>query len=267
MTILPDADLDETSSGTGITPPAIDAAATKKNLSIYPELQFTTERVAFNYAIFNEFISEMDSNYGVRATDIYLTYGAYTEDDTRRYLENHSNATDPIDFDDIIKKPCLLLSYNIPDTDQFAYIDFGALCPPPNSCNSKIETGTMTLREFVTRDQSDFDPEATILNYTELYDNARRLDLTQMVKFNIADVNNLVTRLDAQLRNTTTDIYFVMGAYTVADAERYVTVHTQYRKEEIQTKTCLLFAYYYPNPDTEDKFMYFDFGVLCPPDK
>lgn len=243
----------------GVRPTAINADLTAGQRLRYIEFKKTTQKVKFNYTVFNEFIKSMDKRVNVEADDIYLVYGAYTDEDTKRYLTEH-RTTGPVTYDEIYNQPCLLEGYLDPSTSEFNYKDFGSLCPPPYSCSSEFRV--TNIKEFVENKQANFDSKLTIANFNQQYDKASSLNLTAMVKFNIMDIKAVYDSLDKVYpANNTTDIYFSLGAYTQADANRYVTIHKGPSASQIRSKTCLLLAYYVRK---DDKFLYFDFGVLCP---
>ena len=243
----------------GKWPAAINYDLTKDNLwDSYTKFKKTTEKVKFNYDAFMTFAARGNG-------EIYLVYGAYDKDGTTRYLETHNPSVPiPIKDSDIINKPCLLEAYQ--SANGLVYNDFftGSLCPPPGSCSSDF-TASIKRNPKITK--TDVEIRDDILkHYNDQYDNDRVLNLTEKVKFCVSDIRSAVAALDTKTGNKTVAIYFALGAYTDADAGQYVNTHQLPTSEQttITSKPCLLFAYY---DKINDRYIYLDFGVLCPPGK
>ncbi len=247
------------SSCTGKFPLAFSYDNTKANLwNNYKSLANSTEKVKFDYTTFKNFASIGKAN------EIYLVYGAYTDDDTKAYHLTHPNSK----YDSIFNKPCLLVAYDTPGSTDLTYAnDFGSLCPPPNSCYTTFQMSPNFFKTIAP----NWKPQNTIQNYYDQYDNspAGMPPLTQKVKFCMADINAAITSLDTKYGNKTTNIYFAMGAYTAQDATAYES--TRGVATDVENRTCLLLAYYNESvendPKFKDKFIYLDFGVLSDPDK
>ena len=110
-----------------------------------------------------------------------------------------------------------------------------------------------------------FDPDGMIDNYVKQYYEDADHPLTSTVKFNIDSIRNIYKAAGVKKNES---IYFFMGAYDNNDALRYVKSHPGFNISpgDIKDKTCLLFALYDPTSIANDKFDYFDFGTICPPE-
>lgn len=223
----------------------------------YPLFEGKTEKVKFNYA---DFIQFADQGNG----EIYMVFGAYDEEGTKKYCASHSTDSNSVYYNEIINKPCLIEAYE--SSGVLVYSDFlaGSLCPPPNSCSSDF-----AKKMKINNEVNPALRASIIKNYNIIYDNNLSLHLTEKVKFCISDIKSAVAALDHERTNTTTDIYFEFGAYTYSDAGQYLATHNLPRSEKpnIAVKPCLLFAYYDNNANTKDKFIHLDFGVIYPPGK
>jgi hypothetical protein len=238
-----------------------DPDSTRDNLGKYPDLKDKTEYVKFDYEGFLMFIDSLDMVFKTPAKEIYMVYGAYTRVDAERYLLTHRTQP-PLQLKDILNQPTLLVGYKDPTNGQMFYKDFATICPPPASCQSFFMYPDK--RTFFGNTQAGFNPDSTINNYRKLYD--RAVDpvqqLTQYVKFDIAGIKYLVDSLNSVNHIKADHIYFSMGAYTGEDAGRYIKTHPGTTKNEIDNRTCLLFAYKDPKVTG---FTYLDFGTICPP--
>ena len=248
-----------------------DPQATIKNLDKYPDLYDKTKTVNFLYNNLSLFIDSLDLKFPKPATNISFTFGAYTPDAVRYYLENHKTLGKD-DSLSILNKPCLVLSYK--DTSgAFIYSnsDIGTICPPPNSCESFASYPSFSL----LAPKPGFDPAAVIANYKLQYEVGKKppYPLTQRVRFDIAAIRFLMDSLRRSGTISTTDIYLAIGAYTAADAERYVKNHPPKKGEgpiqssDIVDRICLLLAYKKSGtkPGAAPEFFYFDIGTICPP--
>jgi len=244
--------------------PGFNPDSTIQNLSKYPDLFSKTKTVKFSYNNFNLFIDSLDRKFNVSAKEVHFLYAAYTPAAVNWYLRGHSTLSHG-DSLAILNKPCLVIAYKDP-TGQFIYaLDMGTICPPPNSC----ETVANYPLIFNKTGQVGFDPGPTIANYDVQYEDGKNPihPLTQRVKFDIASIRYLVDSM-TRAGTPTTDIYLAMGAYTNADAQRYVSTHPAkppISASDIQDRTCLLFAFKKNNPKAVSQFIYYDFGTICPP--
>lgn len=247
--------------------PGFNPQATIQNLSKYPDLSTKTKTVNFSYENVIHFIDSLDKKFQVKATVIYFVYGAYTPSAVNWYLTHHKTLTHK-DSLAILNQPCLVIAYKAPD-GQFIYAseDIGTICPPPNSC----ESAASYPLPFALSPLAGFDPGPTIANYNVQYQDGKNPihPLTQRVRFDIAAIKQLDTLNGGG--SLPTDIYFATGAYTSADADRYVGTHPTsppnppITASEIVDRTCLLLAFKAPNSKAAALLNYYDIGTICPP--
>ena len=242
-------------------PGAINAKATIDNISFYKRLDNTTKKVSYNYIDFMEAIKSWDSATGSTAKEIYLVYGAYTIKDSTWYMTSHRAISKKMYLDSVLNQPCLMMGYADPNNaGKFFYKEFGTICPPPTSCET-VALIPNRKEFFATTNYTGFDAAAAIDNFNSLYNTDASQPLTEMVKFNIDSIRNLVTAAGTAINST---IYFFMGAYDNNDANRYRDTHPGFNisPTEIQNKTCLLFGLF----NTKNQmYSFYDFGTLCPP--
>ena len=232
-----------------------------------PQLENTTKKVAYIYDDFMQAITSWNTATGKTATEIYMLYAAYTLKDMTHYLDLHRGVTEQIFKDSILGQPCLLMGYPDPaNPGKLFYAEFGTICPPPTSCETfaliKNRMQFFDKKEFV---YPGFDPDEMIDVYNKSYNTEASRPLTSMVRFNIDSIRNLYKAAGTRKNES---IYFFMGAYDNQDAQRYVKSHPGFNIAigEIQDKTCLLFALFDPMSTGSDKYNYFDFGTICPPE-
>lgn len=254
---------------TATDPGAKNGIATIDNkTTIYKSLENTTIKVAYVYNDFIEAIDSWNTQSGTVVTDIYMVYAAYTMNDMNWYVSNHKHVTEKIFKDSILNQPCLLMGYPDPQSaGKLLYKEFGTICPPPTSCET-FAVIPNKKKFFSSKDKMiypGFSPEDMISNYFHTYDTDNERPLTSTVKFNIDSIKNLYKNAGAKKND---NIYFFMGAYDNGDAQRYVKTHPGFDISigSIQDKTCLLFALFDPTSPNEDKYNYFDFGTICPPE-
>ena len=107
------------------------------------------------------------------------------------------------------------------------------------------------------------------LQYDPGIDDDPNVHLTEMVKFDYSGILTCVEALNNKSGSAAKYIYFALGSYTHADAERYVNKHVSQKPSDhiiiaqIENKPCLLFGY--KDPLKAGTFIYQDFGSICPP--
>lgn len=237
-----------------------DPDSTLANIDFYPKLKDKTEYVKFDFEAFKIFIDSLNGLFNDTARVIHMVYGAYTGQDAIRYIKTHVTKP-PLDTAEIKNMPTLLVGYKNPKNDEMIYQDFATICPPPRSC-STLFIFPEKKQSFMGKALADLNATETISNYNTIYNQPAPYlpSLTQSVTFNIKAIKHLVDSLDRANQITTYEIYFAMGAYTAADADRYIVTHPGVKKEEVLDRTCLLFAYKIPNVEG---YKYFDFGTIC----
>lgn len=234
--------------------------STLANIDFYPDLKGKTQYVKFDYEAFKIYIDSLDREFKDTAMNIYMVYGAYTTQDARRYISTHI-VKPPLELHEIKDMPTLLVGYKDPKNGHIIYQDFATICPPPRSC-STLFIFPEKKQSFMGKSVPGFSSHETIGNYDSIYNHPSPSvpALTKAVTFNIKAIKHLVSSLDSVNNITTSEIYFAMGAYTAADADRYIITHPGTKKEDIIDRTCLLFTYKIPNVEG---FKYFDFGTIC----
>jgi hypothetical protein len=131
-----------------------------------------------------------------------------------------------------------------------------------SSIAGKKDTTMDQMRRFFGTPIAGFDPDSTRNNLGKYPDLKNK---TEYVKFDYKDFLRFIDSLDNVFKTPAKEIYMVYGAYTKADAERYLLTHRTHpplELKEILNQPTLLVGYKDP---TSGQMLYQDFATICPP--